>query len=352
MGERTESPTTKRLSEARERGQVARSQDLASAFLLLGALIVLATLGAGLLERMAALLRETLQTWIVLAAAPDATPVESLVVSLRHIAWMLAPILALMTVIAYVSHVVQIGWLVSVKALQPKLEKFNLVKGLGKMVSRRNWVKGGVNIMKLAAVTGIASLVIKGDYAQVITLPLLTAQGAFALVGQMVVKLALWLLLALIFIGVIDFLYQRWQHSHDLRMHKHEVKDERRSTEGDPLIRARRLRMAREIAMQRLRADVPKADVVVTNPTHFAVAIKYDESFMRAPRVVAKGADFLALQIRQLAAANGVPIIERPSLARALYRNVEVGREIPQEQYEAVAEVLAYVYRLDGRAAS
>lgn len=352
LGERTEDPTAKRMSEARERGQVAKSQDLSSAFLLLGALFVLAFLGGTMLERMGAFLRAGLETGIVESVGAGLSPIESLVGALRRVGFTAAPILLTMFVIAYVAHAAQIGWLFSPKAIRFNLEKLNVFKGMGKLVARRNWVRGGVNIVKLGAVTAIATTVIKSEYDRVMTMPLLTAPGVFALTGDLVLKLALWLLLALIVIGVIDFAYQRWQHKQDLRMHKHEVKDERRSTEGDPQVKARRLKMAREIAMQRLRADVPKADVVVTNPTHYAIALKYDGATMRAPKVVAKGADFIALQIRQIAAAHGVPIIERPALARALYRNVEIGREIPHEQYEAVAEVLAYVYRLEGRAAS
>jgi len=151
---------------------------------------------------------------------------------------------------------------------------------------------------------------------------------------------------------VVDLLYQRWQHTEDLKMTKQQVKDERRSSEGDPEVKSRRFQMAREIIRQRLGAAVPEADVVVTNPTHFAAALKYDSDEMAAPRLVAKGADHLAMQIRLIAVAHGVPIVERPPLARALYRNVEVGQEVPSDLYEAVAEVLAYVYRLEGRAAS
>jgi len=148
----------------------------------------------------------------------------------------------------------------------------------------------------------------------------------------------------------VDLIYQRWQHKKDLRMTKHEVKDERRSMEGDPQIKGKRLRMAREIAMQRIAQDVPQADVVIANPTHFSVAIRYDEETMNAPIVIAKGADYLALRIRQIARFEGIPVIARPPLARALYWGTEVGDAISAAHYEAVAELLAYVYRMDSTA--
>jgi flagellar biosynthetic protein FlhB len=143
--------------------------------------------------------------------------------------------------------------------------------------------------------------------------------------------------------------FQSWKREQDLRMSKHEVKEEMKRMEGDPLVKQRRTRVARQLALQRIGQAVPKADVVVTNPTHFAVALKYDNQSMRAPKVVAKGADFMAMRIRQLAVANGVPLVERKELARALYRTVEIGQEIPPEFFNAVAEILAYVYRLSGK---
>ncbi|MHC5023403.1 MAG: EscU/YscU/HrcU family type III secretion system export apparatus switch protein, partial [Planctomycetota bacterium] len=163
--------------------------------------------------------------------------------------------------------------------------------------------------------------------------------------------LALRVVAVLLLLGFIDFFYQKWKHTQDLRMTKQQVKDEMKQAEGDPEVKKRRLRMQQQIAMQRINASVPKADVVVTNPEHIAVALQYDANRMNAPRVVAKGADFLALRIRQIAVQHGIPVVERKPLARALYREVPVGREVPPEFYQAVAEILAYVYRLGGRVA-
>jgi flagellar biosynthetic protein FlhB len=182
-------------------------------------------------------------------------------------------------------------------------------------------------------------------------LPSLAAGAALFMAAKLALELVLWLLPLYLSIGLIDYMYQRWQHTRDLRMTRQEVQDERRSSEGDPEVKRRRLRMAYEIALHRIRTEVPRADVVVTNPTHFAVALRYDAATMAAPRVTAKGADLMAFRVRETAAANSVPVVERAPLARALYWGVDVGREVRPEHYEAVAEVLAYVYRAAGRAA-
>ena len=163
------------------------------------------------------------------------------------------------------------------------------------------------------------------------------------------VFLALKLAVLLLVLALLDYAFQRWQHERDLRMSKQEVKEDMKRMEGDPLVKQRRTRVARQLALQRIGQAVPNADVVVTNPTHFSVALKYDAKTMTAPKVIAKGADFLALRIRQIAVANGVPMVERKEIAQALYKTVEVGQEVPPQLYSAVAEVLAYVYRLGGR---
>ncbi len=352
LGDRTEAPTSRRLSEARERGQIARSQDLSASMTLLAGVVSLVYLGGGLMRGMSNVLRHELESG-ALDFRLDAASLPALAnQTVVRGALMLAPIVLAIALLAYAAHFLQVGWLLSTRPLVPTWSRLNVLKGLGQLASRRNVVKSIVNVIKLAVVAAVPVSIVRADMGRLVALPLLSPTAGFLFTGQLVFKLVMWLLLAMLAIGAADYLYQRWQRTEDLKMTKQEIKDERRSTEGDPDVKARRMRIARQIALQRLRSDVPKADVVVTNPTHFAVALRYDAASMRAPRVVAKGADFLAMQIRHIAASNGVPILERPALARALYHGVEVGREIPQEQYEAVAEALAYVYRLEGRMAS
>jgi flagellar biosynthetic protein FlhB len=351
LGERTELPTGRRLSEARSQGQVAKSQDLASAIDLIGALVLIATCGGGAVASMGVLLRRVLQNEVPGNPLDPGSVRPLLIWAGGRLAWILVPALIAMFIIACLSHIVQVGWLYTTKPIQPDVTRLNPFAGIRKLFNTRNLVKSGVNTVKLAVAGSIAYRVFRGQLPEMAALPALgMVQGLYKM-ATMGLHLAMWLLALFLVIGVADYLFQRWQHTKDLKMTRQEVKEERRSSEGDPEVKARRFRMAREIALQRIQQAVPKADVVVTNPTHFSVALQYDSQTMHAPRVVAKGADFLAFRIRHVAIAGGVPIVERPPLARGLYWGVEVGQEISPEFYEAVAEVLAYVYRLKGRAA-
>jgi flagellar biosynthesis protein FlhB len=348
LGEKTEAPTSRRLEEARERGQVARSQDLAGAVDLLGGVLVLAVFGALLARSAMAIFRRVLED-----AGAWASPI-GLGVLVRGVAVdaaiALSPLLGAVFVIGVMAHLVQTGPVLSTHALRPDLSRLNPIKGLGRLFDRRNGVRSLSGLTRVAVAGVVGWLFVTGAARELTALPRLQLVQGVAVLGELLLHLALWLVALLVVLGLADLVFQRWQHHQDLRMTKDEVKDERRSMEGDPEVKGRRLRMARQIALQRLHAAVPHADVVVTNPTHFAVAIRYDQATMKAPRVVAKGADYLAMQIRHLAASHGVPIVERPPLARALYHEVEVGREISPEFYQAIAEVLAYVYRLEREA--
>lgn len=350
LGERTELPTARRRGQARGRGQIAKSTDLGSAIDLAGAFILLAILGSSIVGGLAALTRTLLDSSVSGTAAPE-TIQSTLRFAAIQTALIAAPFMLLMCVVAAFAQFLQVGWLFTLEPLAPKLNKLNPVTGLKRLFSRRSLVKTGLGILKLSVLVMVAWLVVAGHTGEIASLPRLHAVAAFMVMGRIIVDLCLWMLAVMLIIGIIDFIYQRWQHTRDLKMTKQEVKDELRSMEGDMETKGRRLRMARQIALQRIQQSVPRADVVVTNPTHFAVALEYDPETMAAPKVVAKGADFLAFRIREIAAAHRVPIIERPPLARALYAEVDVGRAISPELYEAVAEILAYVYRLEGRAA-
>ncbi len=350
LGEKTELPTSRKLGDARERGQVAKSIDLSGAIDLIGAVVLLAALGSGLVSGLAGLTRALLA-----GEAPGAGPgpggLDELVAwTASHAALTALPIAAAMFAVVYAGQLVQVGFLLTGHPLQPKLERLNPVANFSKVAGRRNVVKTAVSVLKLALIATVVALFVARHMPEVAGLPALSFIGGYAKLGEIIWAMALWMLAVMLAIGAADWAFQRWQHARDLRMTKQEVKDERRTMEGDLESKARRLRMARQMILQRARTDVPGADVVVTNPTHFAVALKYDGETMAAPKVVAKGADFLAFRIREIALAAGVPIVEKPALARALYANVEVGREVSVEHYEAVAEILAYVYRLNQRA--
>ncbi len=350
LGEKTEQPTAKKLADARKSGKTGKSADLSAAIIMISATAVLAIAGPRVLLGMLGVMRRGLHV----GDGPPTLDVAVRELGLigAEVARLATPLMLLMLVAAYLAQLVQVGFFLSPKPLEPNLDRLNVVKGFGRLFSRRSLVKGALDVVKLALVavtTLVATSVEWPAIAALAGLPLIEGAIEAALI---VGRVTAWVLVVLVLLGLVDFAYQRWQHTQDLKMTKHEVKDERKSLEGDPEMKARRMRAARQVAMQRLQADVPKADVIVTNPTHYAVAMRYDRDTMGAPRVVAKGADMLAIRIRQIAVFNGVPIVERPPLARALYAELKVGQEIREAHYQAVAEVLAYVYRLEGRAAS
>lgn len=350
LGERTEDPTARKLNQARQRGQVPKSQDLSGAISLLGGLLIFVALGSGVASMFARVLTRVLGGEI----SADIRSAESIAASAKLVAYdalvVLVPIMVLAALVAYLANFIQVGWLITAEPIRPKLSKLSPIAGIKRILGIRALVKTLVNSLKLTAMVVVSTLFIIANMDSIAAMPRATPLLALMEVLRLIFLLALALVVLLIFIALIDYIYQRWQHTKDLRMTKQEVKDERKTMEGDPLMKGKHRQMAREIVMQQVGKAVPDADVIVTNPTHFSVAIRYDPETMGAPRVTAKGADLVALRMRQLARQSEVPIVERPPLARALYWGTDVGQEIPLEHYEAVAELLAYVYRIDTRA--
>lgn len=344
--DKTEAPTPRRRTEARTKGQVARSQDLTSAAILLAAFSGLYYLGPTLCQFLIAMI----------AAALSGESPESLT-ALRPLASamgmelgkQLLPLLGGLLLVSLIVLLIQVGWLFTWQPLMPSLSKVNPLNGLMRLFSVRSAMMAAINFVKLLFVGGVAYLTLGGSAAAVLSATSLEFQDIIILSATLIFELGMKLAAALLVLALIDFLWQRHRHERDLRMTKEEVKDELRSMEGDPQIKRRRRQLQLQLAMQRLRKDVPTADVIVTNPTHYAVAVKYDSDSMEAPRVVAKGADYVALRIRQLASELGIPTVERKPLAKALYETVEVGQYIPEKFYRAVAEILAYIYELTGR---
>jgi flagellar biosynthesis protein FlhB len=351
LGERTEEATPKRRSEAREEGNIAKSPDLGAAIMLLVATAALWATSLTMFGQGQQLLSQTLSLETLGNPLRPADVGETLhyvaVAALR----MVAPLILLAWLGAILSQFVQIGWLFAPKAAQPKFNKLNPINGFKRIFGISALVKSGIDSSKVAIVMGVAALTVVQYLDRIIALPYLSGFQGWAEVGSMMLVLAIRVLAILLALGFIDFLYQRWKHSRDLRMTKQQVKDEFKQSDGDPEVKRRRMKMQREMAAQRISSAVPKADVIVTNPEHISIAIQYDATKMEAPKVVAKGADYLAMRIRYIAMQHGIPIIERKPLARALYKQVAVNQEIPPEFYKAIAEILAYVYRLSGKAA-
>ena len=351
LGERTEDATPKRRAEAREDGNVPRSHDLAGALVLLIGTVALWMWLLPSLEELRLMLAAMLDRDVV-ADPKDVNAVwTASLMAGRAAATVLVPFLGIIWIAGLLAHISQFGWLFSPKSLAPKFNKLNPISGFQRIFSISAVVKAGMDSMKVVIVLLIATFTIVQYGDEIVILPMYGLMPALGRIGWMLFDLALRILGALLLLGLIDLIFQRWKYSRDLRMSKQQVKDEMKQTEGDPEVKRRRLRMQQQIAMQRIGASVPKADVIVTNPEHFSVAIQYDADRMNAPRVIAKGADYLALRIRQIAMKHGIPIVERPPLARALYAQVKVGQEVPPAFYQAVAEILAYVYRLGQRKA-
>jgi len=238
---------------------------------------------------------------------------------------------------------------VSTKALMPDFSRLSPLQGAKNLFSLRAGMRLVMSLLKVAIIGGVAGWLIYVEMPAVVNIAQLDVAPMVGYVSGIVFRVALKLATLLFVLAILDFAYQKWQQEQDMKMSKQDIKDELKRMDGDPLVKQRRARVARQLAMQRTAQAVPQADVIVANPTHFSIAIKYDSAKMNAPKVVAKGADLLALRMRQIATQHDIPIVERKDVARALYANVEVGQEVPPEFYSAVAEILAYVYRLSGR---
>ncbi|MHC4996901.1 MAG: flagellar biosynthesis protein FlhB [Planctomycetota bacterium] len=348
-GEKTEAPTPRRRQEQRDEGNVPKSQDLGAGVLLFGAVILLGIFGAQMLAHMKILLRSMLNGAFTPDPTHDGDLGQVVSVGLVHARDMIAPIGLGLFGIALAVGFYQVGVLLTLKPLTPKLSKISPLRGFANMFSLKGLMRLAMSVLKVAVVMTVAFFSIRADLPRVLGLMRLETGPLIAAASWLIWLLAIKIAVMLLLLGILDYAYQKWQHEQDLKMTKQEVKEEMKRMDGDPQIKQRRAKVARQLALQRIGRDVPRADVVVTNPTHYAIALTYDNDNMNAPRVIAKGADFMALRIRQLAVMHGVPIVERPPMARALYRLVDVGQEIPPEYYAAVAEVLAYVYRLNDR---
>jgi flagellar biosynthetic protein FlhB len=317
--------------------------------LLFGAVLVLAAGIKPMLGSLASILTKSLgsENMESMRAEDIAANVAPTVIEASFAA---APVVLGAVAIGVLAHLWQVGFLVTNKPLVPKFERLDPVQGFGRIFGVRGLIKTAMDVLKVVVVGWIAWNLGSAVLPEIAALPALDALAGFEKIGSIGLSLAMQVGAALLILGIADYAVQWFKHERDLRMTKQQVKDEWKESEGDPKIKQRRMQIARQMAMQRLQTAVPKADVIVTNPEHISVAIQYDAGSMQAPRIVAMGADHLAFRIRQIAMKHAIPIVERKPLARALYANAKVGQEIPPDHYKAVAEILAYVYRLKGKA--
>lgn len=343
--EKTEQPTGKRVGKARSKGNIAFSPDLNNAVVLLAGIALLYVLGVITYNSLNNTMKLTLEN-LSLKDFNQSTAIEIFTTHIYGLAKILFPILGGLLLIGLAISYYQTGFMCSFEALKFDINKLNIIAGAGKLFSTKSCIKLFFSVLKLLVIGGLAFLIIKKEFNDLMHAFDLGLAQILGMLTKSMYTLSLRISVALLILAVLDFFYQKWQYKRSLRMTKQEVKDEGKETEGDPLIKGKIRAVQRQMAMKRMMAAVPTADVVVTNPTHYAVVLKYENTGMKAPKVVAKGADLLAKRIKDIAKKHNIPLVEDKSLAQTLYKTVEIGKEIPQKLYYAVAKVLSYVYQL------
>ena len=343
--EKSEEPTEKKIRESREKGQIPRSKELTTVLMTLGAALFLLYYGAQMMQQFQILAtrglsfgREVAYDELKMWHLIEALVVQGIL--------MIIPFLLVMALIAMISPLLLGGWSFSAKAIAPKFNKLNPVSGIKRMFSVKALLELFKALAKFTLVISIATFFLYTIFGEVLALGIEPLKFALAHAGSIIVEAFIFVSLSLIVIASIDVPFQVWDHNRQLKMTKQEVKEEFKQQEGNPEVKGRIRQIQREMSQQRMMQKVPEADVIVTNPTHFAVALKYSPDDMQEPVVLAMGVDFLASQIRTIAQEHNVPIVEAPPLARALYYNAEIDQAIPYDLFKAVAAVLAYVYQL------
>lgn len=345
-GEKTEKATPKKRQDARKKGQVLKSQDVTAAFLLL--------LMFAFLFFAAPLMQEGIFDFLIQSFQKNML-VESLTVevfmivftdSLIEMAKIIAPIMAVAVIAGVAANYLQFGLLFTLEPLKIDLKKLDPIKGVKKIISLRAIINLVKSLLKVSFIGAVTTFIIVANLENVLNLAYKDPWDILSTVAYLSAIMGLAAALMLVFIALLDYMYERFDYEKNLKMSKQDIKDEYKNSEGDPLIKSKIKQRQREMAMRRMMQEVPNADVVITNPTHYAIALKYDEDSMDAPRVVAKGTDFVAQKIKMIAKEHDVVMVENRPLARAMYDQVEVGNAVPEEFFKAIAEILAYVYRI------
>ena len=347
--EKSEQATPKRREESRKKGQVARSTELSSVAILAAGLLVLSAMGPHVYHRLGNFMVDLFTNGLTIQIDPLNFRLYALTWA-SHYFRIVAPIILLIAAAALAVNLAQVGILFTGEPLTPKFDRLSPLKGIKRIFSSRGLVELAKGLFKVAIVAYVTYLTIDGDIKFIVSFMDMEVGQIFSLCGGIFLKLAFRITLLLLILAILDYAFQRWDYEKNLRMTRQEVREELKQQEGDPLIRSRVRSLQREMAQQRMMDDVGTADVVVTNPTHVAVALCYDPEAMVAPRVVAKGQRLIAERIKELARQAGVPLVENKPLARALFKAVRIGDDIPEELFKAVAQVLAFVFQLRRRA--
>lgn len=345
-GEKTEKATPKKRQDSRKKGQVAKSQDINTAFLLFFCFLILYVFGETMGTSFEALFKTSFTEyihWDVTEISVHQVFVEGTI----EMAKILAPLMGIAIVAGLAANFTQIGFLFTAEPLKMDLKKLDPIQGAKRIFALRALVELVKSLLKIVFIGAITFFIIWFYKDDMMMLSFKTTEMALAFFGNITIIMGVAAAFALLFVAVFDYTYQRYDFEKNIKMSKNDIKDEHKNIEGDPLIKSKIKEKQRQMSQRRMMSEVPSADVVITNPTHYAIAIKYDESKASAPYVVAKGVDHLAFRIREIAKNNGVMTVENRQLARALYGAIEIGNSIPEEYFQAVAEVLAYVYRLE-----
>jgi len=349
--DKTEQATPKKKEDARKKGQVAKSKEVSSVAILAAGVIYMYFNAGNLTEKLGGNLRQTFSS-IPRIASGDLGLAAYISSAIQGFLVMMLPILILLVVVSLAANLLQTGFIMTVEPLTPELSKIDPIKGFGKLFSKRSFAELLKSILKIIIVGWAAFSVLKNDYSQLIPLMYQDNFQIMAMLGHISLKVLTRCCYVILVLAVLDYVFQKWEFEQNLKMTKQEVKDEFKQSEGDPMIKSRIRSIQREMARRRMMKEVPKADVVITNPTHFAVALVYKPGEkMTAPKIIAKGADRIALKIKELAKEHNIPIVENKPLAQNLYK-LELGQEVPPEFYQAVAEILAYVYGLKKKKAN
>ncbi len=350
-GEKTEKATPRKRQDTRKKGQVAKSNELPSAIIFLFMFILFYVLGSSISQNFINLYKKIFTKYLVYQVTVSNIRLVFLDI-LSSIVWVIFPIFAVALVGALAGNLIQVGFLITGEPLKVKLNKLNPIEGAKKIFSTKALIELAKSLLKITIVGYIAFSVIWSEKSTLIALYHYNLSDILAFSGSLILQVGLKTSILLIILALLDYLYQRYEHEKNIKMSKQDIKDEHKKTEGDPLIKSKIKERQRQMAMSRMMQSVPEADVIITNPTHFAVAIMYKPKEMGAPQVVAKGMDYIALKIKEVAKENDISTVENRWLARTLYHQVEIGDSIPADLFQAVAEVLAYVYKIKGLAKS
>lgn len=347
-GEKTEEATPKKKRDAREKGQVFQSKEINTAIVLIAVFFGLKTFGHYMLNNLLGFTKIMYGNYLF---DENVFTIEGMTLIFYKItittAMVVLPIAAIALVGGVLLSYAQVGFLFTTKSIEPKLSKMNPIEGFKKLFSKKSLVELIKSFIKIFLVGYVIYSYITDQIVKILTLPNAEVGGIVAFLGESVISIAYRAGMVLFVMAFFDFLFQRWSHNKDLKMSKQEVKEEHKQSDGDPQVKAKIKEKQRQMAMSRMMSEVPEADVIITNPTHYAVAIRYDKEISDAPYVLAKGQDLVAQKIKEIAKEEEITIVENKLLARTLYSDVEIGQVIPQDLYQSVAEILAYVYGLN-----